>query len=313
MNPTAAAPEISVVAPVYNEEKVLQMFYDRTSAALKQNTGQYEIIFVDDGSSDQTLPMLRIIAAQDTHVRVLSFSRNFGHQTAVSAGLEYSRGQGVMVIDADLQDPPELITRFVEAWKEGYEVLYAVREKRKEDIFRRSAYFIFYRFLRSVATIDIPLDSGDFCFMDRKVVDTIVGMPEKNRFIRGLRVWSGFRQKGVTYERQERAAGPSHYTFGKLVKLAFDGITSFSTAPLRLASYLGFVIALFSFGEIAYALFAKYYLRIKLEGWTTIVVLCSFIGGIQLIILGVIGEYIGRIYVEVQNRPLYILKEKIGL
>jgi dolichol-phosphate mannosyltransferase len=263
---------------------------------------------------------MKEIYEQDPKWKIIKFSRNFGHQTAVSAGLHYSKGLCVIVIDADLQDPPEEIIHLIEKWKEGYEVVYAVRKKRKENILKRFSYKTFYRILSIISDIKIPLDTGDFCLMDRKVVDLINSMPEKNRFIRGLRAWTGFRQYGIKYERMQRAAGDSKYSLKKLVKLAIDGIFSFSSTPLRMASYLGFIVSIFAFCLMIFTFFQRvftdYFAKIghaPVRGFATTVILISFIGGVQLICLGTLGEYIGRIYEEVKGRPIWIIGESFGL
>lgn len=308
----SAPVELSVVIPAYNEEANLPELYRRLTATLGECVASYELIFVNDRSRDGTLSLLRQLNAQDNRVKIVSLARNFGHQMALSAGLDFARGQIVAVMDADLQDPPEVLPLFIGKLREGFEVVYAVREKRKEHILKRAAYRSFYLILRAIARIDIPLDSGDFCVMDRRVVDLIRNFPERVRFLRGLRSWVGFRQVGLAYERDRRFAGSSKYTFGRLVKLALDGLVSFSDLPLRLASFLGFGVAGVSI------LLGLYYLAKRLisglgpAGFPTLIIAMLFLGGAQLITIGILGEYIGRILDEVKQRPLYIVEEVIG-
>lgn len=306
--------KLSVIAPLLNEEEVVLEFYNRTKQALSSLTNNYEIIFVDDGSTDSTLSKLKEIHAQDKNVKVISFSRNFGHPMAISAGLDHVTGDGIMVVDADLQDPPELISDFVKKWQEGYEVVYGVRKKRKEWFGKRLAYWLFYRLLKKASSLSIPVDSGDFSFLDKKVVNVMKAMPERNRFLRGLRSWSGFRQFGLEYERAARFAGSTKYPFKKLLKLAADGIFSFSYIPLRLAMAAGFLVAGVAFLAILIVLYLRIFVGIVGNtGFASTIIAILFLGGIQLIAVGILGEYIGRIYDEVKNRPLYVVKEKIGL
>ena len=305
-------PAVSVVLPVYNEKDNLQALHQRLEQALEGDGVAYEIIFVDDGSSDASYCILQRLAAEDQHVRVVQLARNFGHQIAISAGLDFAQGDAVIVMDADLQDPPEVLPRFVAKWREGYEVVYAIRRKRKEHVLKRLAYASFYRLLQPLASIDIPLDSGDFCIMDRRVVDLLKAMPERNRFLRGIRSWVGFRQIGLEYERDARFAGETKYTLTKLVKLAVDGLVSFSYLPLRLASVMGFVVSLVAFALGARTLYMKLRYPTFIAGFTTIVVGVTLLGGIQLITLGIAGEYIGRIFDEVKQRPLYTVRRVLG-
>lgn len=310
---------ISIVIPIYNEEENLQMLYERLTGASPAWEDDYEVILVDDGSHDRSLEMMREIVAKDHHFKVVKLSRNFGHQAAISAGLKETKGDAVIIMDGDLQDPPEELPRFLAKWREGYEVVYAIRTKRKEGIFKKAAYKIFYRLLGWVSEIDIPLDSGDFCVMDRKVVDTLlIKMPEQNRFVRGLRAYAGYKQVGVAYERDKRAAGEAKFTFKKLVQLAIDGLLDFSTFPLRIATYLGFLIAIPSFIMGIFFIFHRL-LNFKVLGYTpedtpglaTLAVGMFFLSGVMLIILGIIGEYLGRIYKEVKRRPFFIVDELV--
>lgn len=304
--------ELSVVIPVFNEQNVLRQLYERVSRVLAELTDSHEVIFINDGSTDYTLAMLKEFSASDKRVKVLSFSRNFGHQVAISAGLEFSSGRSVAVMDGDLQDPPELLKLFIKKWKAGYQVVYAVRKKRKENILKRMMYRLYYKLLSKVSRIGMPLDAGDFCLMDRKVVDLLNSLPERNRFVRGLRSWAGFKQIGIEYDRDVRYAGKSKYTFSKLLRLGIDGIVSFSHLPLKIAIYLGLGISLLSIGYALYISTCRIILGTPLPGWTSIVVGVSFLSGIQLIVLGFIGEYIARIFDEVKRRPLYVLSESIG-
>lgn len=302
----------SIVLPVFNEELIIDKLYERLSSVLNTFDGDYEVIFVNDGSHDRSLEMLKAINAKDQRFKVVSFSRNFGHQTAISAGLRYTSGKAVIIMDADLQDPPEVLPQFLQKWREGYHVVYAIRKKRKENVFKRAAYHVFYRLLHKISDVDIPLDTGDFCVMDRAIVDLLNSMPERNRFVRGIRSWAGFRQMGMSYERDRRFAGEPKYTMTKLFKLAFDGLISFSKVPLRLASVLGFIVSGFSF-IYAFGTFLQHvFTTTTVPGYTTTIIMITFIGGIQLITIGIIGEYLGRIYDEVKQRPLFIVSEFVG-
>ena len=312
--------KISIIVPCFNEEAVLPELFGRLGSVATTWGMDYEIVCVDDGSRDRTWELLKAQNQKDARWRCLSFSRNFGHQIAVSAGLFYATGDVVVVIDADLEDPPEEISRLLEKWREGYDVVYAIRQKRKEGLFKRFCYWAFYRLMARLVAFEVPLDSGDFCLINRRVVDTINAMPERNRFVRGLRAWSGFRQTGVTYERAARFAGSPKYDFNKLVKLATDGLFSFSIVPLRLATYFGLGVSALAFFGVVFTLaqkiFATQFAKIGLapaSGFPTIVISVLFLGGVQLICLGILGEYIGRIYEEVKGRPLWILRDSAGI
>lgn len=306
---------ISVVIPVHNEQEVFPLLLQRLRAAAADWGDDYELIFVDDGSTDRSLMLMMEAARDDVRVRIVKLSRNFGHQAAISAGLEQTRGKVVAVMDGDLQDPPEELTRFLAKWREGYEVVYGIRTGRKEGLLLRGAYSMFYRALHLVSDIDIPVDSGDFGVMDRKVVDALrFQFPEQIRFVRGLRAYAGFRQIGLPYERHQRAAGVASYDFRSLFKLAIDGFLGFSMVPLRLASILGFFIAIPSFLLGAYLLVNRAtglilfgYPKTQMPGVATLGVGLFFLSGLILIILGIMGEYLGRIYLEVKRRPLYIV------
>lgn len=304
----ADVPEISVVIPIYNEVENILVLYNRLIAVLASAAASFEVVFVDDGSSDQSTAKLNELAAGDARVVVIELARNFGHQVAITAGLDFARGKAVAVMDADLQDPPEVLPEFIDKWREGNEVVYAVRAKRQEGWAKRTSYRVFYRLLRHVASIDIPLDAGDFCVMDRRVVDLLKSMPERNRFVRGIRSWVGFKQTGIPFERHARHAGRPKYTFFGLMVLALDGLVSFSYVPLRIITLLGFAVSFLSI------LLAIYYALIKLQlglnppGFATIVVAICLFSGVQLLTLGVIGEYVGRIFEEAKRRPLYVLR-----
>jgi dolichol-phosphate mannosyltransferase len=272
----------------------------------------YEMIFVDDGSEDKSLERLHVLAAQDHHVMVVELARNFGHQVAITAGLDHARGNAVIVMDADLQDPPEVLPQLIAKWREGHDVVYAIRQQRKEGWFKRAAYGAFYRLWKQVANIEIPLDAGDFCIMDRTVVNLLRSMPERNRFVRGIRSWVGLRQTGMPYERQARNAGRPKYSFGRLMLLALDGLISFSYTPLRVASLSGVGISLLSFLLAGFFFIKKLTTGLNPPGFATLVVAIFFLAGIQLITIGVMGEYIGRIFDEVKRRPLYVVRRVTG-
>jgi dolichol-phosphate mannosyltransferase len=307
---------ISIVVPIHNESEVVDALVARVRSSAAEWNEPFELIMVDDGSKDDSLAKLTAAAALDPRISVVKLSRNFGHQAAISAGLQQAKGDAVVIMDGDLQDPPEVLIRFIEKWREGYDVVFAVRRKRKEGLAKRFAYATFYRLLHAVSDIDIPLDSGDFCLMDKKVVEALNrSLPEQIRFVRGLRAFLGFRQIGVEYERQPRHAGVPSYTFSGLMKLAIDGLFGFSMLPLRLASYLGFLIAFPSFliglFFIIHRVFGFRFLghyATETPGLTTLVVGLFFMSGLILIILGIIGEYLGRIYIEVKRRPMYIVE-----
>jgi len=305
-------PVLGVIIPCYNEEAVLPALFDALDRLDETLSQPVYFLFIDDGSTDGTLAMLADRCDRDERCACLSFSRNFGHQDAVSAGLRHIRGDLVAVLDADLQDPPSVLPAFVERWNAGYDVVYGVRINRKERWPLRLAYAFFYRMLKKIAQVEVPLDAGDFSLMDRRVVDVINRMPEHNRFIRGLRGWVGFRQIGVPYERNARRSGASKYPFGKLMKLALDGLTAFSSVPLRLASWLGALASLFGLCYLVYALIRRASGDPPPEGWTSTIVIILFLGGIQLMMLGILGEYIGRIFDEVKNRPHYIQQREYG-
>jgi dolichol-phosphate mannosyltransferase len=306
-------PTLSVVVPCFNEMQVLRLTHERLSRALQALGLAYEIIYVDDGSRDRTAELLLELTASDPCVRVLFFSRNFGHQAAVSAGLEAAAGEAVVIIDADLQDPPELIADMVARWRDGVEVVYGQRMHRKgEGAFKLASAKAFYRALNAISEVEIPLDVGDFRLLDRRVVDVMLRMPERDRFLRGMVAWVGFRQEALQYERQERAAGETKYPLRKMVALAFNGILSFSLAPLRLSVTLGLLTTFLAFSLIIYALVVRLFTAQWVEGWAMIFIGMMLLGGIQLIVLGAIGEYVGRIYMEAKGRPMYIVRGRAG-
>lgn len=307
-------PFVSVVAPVYNEEESVREFARRMSATLSAYAQRYEILFIDDGSTDNSLSLIAQMHRENPAIKALSFSRNFGHAAAISAGLAYAQGDATVIIDSDLQDPPEVLPDFFKKWREGYQVVYGVRTKRKEWFLKRFAYWLFYRLFSLVAVLDnVAIDSGDFCLLDKEVVFQLRALPERGRFMRGLRSFVGYRQCGVIYERAGRFSGTSKYSFSKLLRLALDGIFSFSYIPLRLATFFGLFVASGAFISILVIL----YLRVTrgvigTSGFTSTIIAVLFIGAIQLISVGILGEYVGRIYDEVKQRPIYIVREKIG-
>lgn len=306
-------PLITAVLPCFNEKENLQVVVDRLTPVLESvSAGSFEILFVDDGSVDGSSEMMDAFSERDPRIRVIHFSRNFGHQSALAAGLEASSGRTVVVLDADLQDPPELVVNFVDKWREGYDIVYAVRRKRKEGLLKRASYALFYRSLRFLAEIDVPLDAGDFCLMDRRVVDALCAFREQERFLRGLRSWVGFRQVGVEYERLARHAGEPKYTLRKLIKLALSGYVGFSSAPLRLAGWIGILASFVGLLIAAWAVGTKLAGVPSPRGWASTVAVILFIGGVQLLVLGVIGEYLGRVYDEVRRRPAYIVRDRVG-
>lgn len=307
-------PKYSFIVPVYNEEDTLGEMYRRVSAVMDQMDGPVELILINDGSRDRSLELMRQLHEQDSRVCYLSFARNFGHQTAVTAGLNFVRGQVIVILDADLQDPPELIPELVEQWRQGYEVVYAQRtQRRQESWFKRFTAYAFYRLLKRLADVDIPTDTGDFCLMDRKVVDILNSMPERNRYIRGLRSWIGFRQTAIRFQRDPRFAGEVKYTFSKSLALAINGLVSFSKVPLRISTYVGLFSALIAGLMIILVLYWRFSQPASpLTGYATIAAAIFFLGAVQLFSIGILGEYIGRIYEEVKNRPLYTLAEVAG-
>jgi dolichol-phosphate mannosyltransferase len=303
-------PTFSVIAPNYNEIESLPEFYQRVSAVMNKMGESWELILVDDGSQDGTGDLIRKLAQEDPHVRPVILARNFGHQIAVTAGLDYSRGDAVTIIDSDLQDPPEVIEELVKKWREGYEVVYAVRAEREgESWFKLWTASLFYRLIYRITDVKIPLDTGDFRLMDRKVVNVINSMRERHRFLRGMSAWVGYKQVGVPYKRAARFAGDSKYPFKKMLKLAINAVTGFSYFPLQLATYLGFGAAGLSILMIPVVIILRSITRTELVGQASTLVAVLFLGGVQLISLGILGEYLGRVYDEVRGRPLYTVSQ----
>lgn len=301
---------ISIIIPVFNEEKILPELHQRLTDSVSKITNRYELIFVNDGSKDQSISVLKSIAQHDSHVYFINFSRNFGHQIAVTAGLNQAKGDVVVIIDGDLQDPPELIPQLYEKYKEGYKIVGAKRVSRKgETFFKKFTARMFYRILRRITSVDIPVDTGDYRLIDRKVVDVINAMDEPDKYIRGQVAWTGFKTTFVDFERDERRFGVTGYSFKKMLKFAMDGITSFSNFPLKMASIFGFIVSGIAFLLVIYVLISKYVLHNVVEGWPSLMLTILFLGGVQLICVGIIGEYLWRIMNNVRKRPLYIVDE----
>lgn len=304
---------LTIAIPLHNEEAVLPELLRRTRMVLDQIAGgPHEILFVDDGSTDRTFAILEEAVKQDPRIQVISLSRNFGHQAAITAALEYVTGEAAVVMDGDLQDVPEVIPQFVEKYLQGYEVVYAQRVRRKESWPLRICYFVFYRMMAKLSDIRLPLDSGDFGLMSRRVIDHVRQMPEHHRYLRGMRSWVGFRQTGLTVERAERHSGKSKYSVMRLMKLAADGIFAFSIVPIRAAALLGAFVMFLSGLYVLYALYAKVFLRESPQGFTALLVAVTFLSGVVLFFLGVIGEYVGRIYEETKARPQYVIDRIVG-
>lgn len=301
----------SVIVPVFNEEEVVRETYTRLKKVMDTLMEGYEIIFVNDGSQDKTAVIINEICEQDINIKFIDFSRNFGHQTAITAGMDYSEGDAIVVIDADLQDPPEIIPLMIEKWKEGFDVVYGKRFERKGDsFFKKATAKVFYRFMRNMTDVDIPLDTGDFRLIDRKLCDALKTVNERNRYVRGIISWLGFRQTGVEFSRDKRFAGETKYPLKKMLKFAFDAIASFSYKPLKLASYMGILLSFFSFIYMLVILYQRLFIKgSTVPGWASILAVNLFFNGIVLIILGIIGEYIGRIYDEAKGRPLYVVRQ----
>ena len=310
---------LSIIVPCFDEQAVIVDTYNEINDVLSANNFDIEIIFIDDGSIDDTFSILHEISEKDSRVKIISFSRNFGHQAAVTAGLDHSTGDVVSIIDADLQDPPDVIISMIDEWKKGAKVVYGVRKNRKESIYKKVSYYIFYRLYSAISDISVALDSGDFCLIDREVVDKINSLPEKNRFVRGLRSWVGYDQVPVYYNRQKRQAGKPKYTIAKLLNLALDGVFNFSSKPLVAVFYAGIITSLLSlFLAIFYLIYRVFNLEFmgsyssESQGFTTLVVLILLIGGLQILTVGIIGQYISRIYQEVKSRPSYVIKKIIN-
>lgn len=304
-------PVISVIAPIFNEVESIPELHRRVSTVLDSIGESWELLMVDDGSTDGSTDRIRELASQDHHVRPVIFARNFGHQLAVTAGLDYACGQAVIVIDSDLQDPPEVISDMVAKWREGYEIVYAIRAEREgESWFKLLTASLFYRIIYRITDVKIPMDTGDFRLLDRRVVDVLKTMRERHRFLRGMSIWVGFKQTGVEYRRAARFAGETKYPFKKMFKFAWDAVTSFSYLPLQVATYLGFISAGISILAIPLVIILRLAGSRGFEGQATTLIAVLFLGGVQLISLGILGEYIGRLYDEAKGRPLYIVREK---
>jgi dolichol-phosphate mannosyltransferase len=305
-------PVLSVVVPVFNEEGNLAELHRRLAAVLPSVVDSWEIVFVDDGSRDRSWQLIRDLAAADPHVRGVRFSRNFGHQMAFAAGLDHAGGEAVVIMDADLQDPPELIPELVARWREGHEVVYAVRTRREgETLFKKLTAKLFYRLLRRITQVEIPVDTGDFRLMGRRALEAFRRLPERHRFTRGLVAWVGFSQVGVPYARAARKAGETNYPLRKMLRFAVDAITSFSHVPLQLATWLGFLTSLFAFAYIVVVVVLKF-VGISWPGYTSLMAAILFLGGVQLVMIGLLGEYLGRVYDEVKGRPLYLVQDTVG-
>jgi len=303
-------PEFSIIIPIYNEQENIHKLYDRLKSVMNGMNVSHEFVFVNDGSRDRSMILIKELAAKDSSVHYINLSRNFGHQIAVTAGIDHVRGKAIVIIDADLQDPPELIAEMYAKMKEGFEVVYAKRKSRKgESALKKLTAKWFYRILASITSIDIPVDTGDFRLMDRKIVDVLRSMPEQQKFLRGQISWIGFNQTYVEYNRDERHGGETGYTYKKMLRFALDGITSFSNLPLKFATAAGFVVSGITFIVILYALYARFISKDFVPGWTSLILAVLFIGGVQLITIGIIGEYISRLSANVRNRPLYIMGE----
>lgn len=303
--------ELSVVTPVFNEEEVVAEFFHRVSEVLKHlEISSYEVVFVDDGSTDGTFALLeKLYQSHPEYVRVVRLARNFGHQVAITAGMRTAKGKAVVIMDCDLQDPPEMIKEFVRYWKEGHDVVYGVRTRRnKERWFKKATAAVFYRMIRRATNIDIPADVGDFYLLDRKVLDVFDKLREQHRFIRGLVAWTGFRRKGVEYVREGRYAGKTKFGFWRMLKFSFDAITAFSFMPLRMISLMGMVVSFFAFLMILWTVYLRLFTNETIVGWSSLMTVILFLGGIQLLSVGVIGEYIARIGDDVKRRPLYTIQ-----
>jgi polyisoprenyl-phosphate glycosyltransferase len=302
--------DVSVVIPVFNEENNLSVLLDRLVNSVTSITNHYEIIFVNDGSKDKSLSIIKEFSRSNPQIKYIDFSKNFGHQLAVFAGLEHAQGDSIVIIDADLQDPPELIVDLYTKLQQGYDVVFAQREQRIGESWHKlmTAKF-FYRFINRLSDVEIPLDTGDYRIITKKIRDIIVSMPERNKFLRGQIAWVGFNQTFITYKRDERYSGNTNYSYSKMFAFAFDGITAFSNLPLRLATYLGFIVSTIAFAVILYTLYQKYINNNVVQGWSSLMISILFLGGVQLICLGIIGEYLSRIMDNVKQRPLYIIRD----
>lgn len=306
------SPTHSVVVPVYNEVEGIERFHARCAAAMEAIGDPFEIVYVDDGSTDGSWPKLEAMTT-DGRVRLVRFSRNFGHQLAITAGIEHASGDTVTVIDADLQDPPEIIAAFVDRWREGADIVYGVRTARLgESWFKRASAKLFYRVMRSLADVDLPLDAGDFRLLSRRAVEALKSMPEHHRYVRGMVAWLGYDAVGVAYVRDARTAGVTKYPLGKMIRFAADGLMAFSVRPLRLATWLGLFVSATAFVTAIVLVIMRLAGGVSVQGWTSLMVLVLLLSGVQLVTIGALGEYVGRIYAEVRHRPLYLVRELRG-
>lgn len=309
-----ARPTLSLVLPIYNEEEVIPELHTRLQQFLAKLALPSEVLFVNDGSRDRSMELLREVARDEPRYRILSFARNFGHQTAITAGVDYARGEAVVVMDADLQDPPEVVLEMVGKWRQGFDVVYGRRRKREgETWFKLVTARAFYRVFAAMIPIEVPLDTGDFRLMSRRVVVALRALRETHRFVRGMVAWIGFKQTEVLYDRPGRFAGETKYPLRKMIRFALDGITSFSILPLRFATYVGMLMIVASLGVIVWALAAKFLYHHVVEGWTGIIIAVAMFASVQLLMIGILGEYVGRIYEEVKRRPLYLVGETVNL
>lgn len=309
-----ARPTLSLVLPVFNEEQVIPELHQQLQGFLGELALETEVVFVDDGSRDKTFELLRTLAEKDERYSVLSFSRNFGHQTAITAGVDHARGEAVVVMDADLQDPPSVVLEMIAKWRAGYDVVYGKRRSREgETFFKKLTAAIFYRLFAAMIPIEVPLDTGDFRLMSRRVVLTLRALRETHRFVRGMVSWVGFKQTAVLYDRPARFAGETKYPLRKMVRFAIDGITSFSVLPLRVSTYLGITVATLSVLYAIWAIVVHFVLHQTVPGWTATVVLIALLASVQLLMIGILGEYVGRIYEQVKARPLYVVRDRVNL
>lgn len=303
-------PQLSIIIPIYNEEGNIPKLFERLTNVISVLHSDAEFIFINDGSLDGSIRLIKELALLHPNVRYVDFARNFGHQIAVTAGIDHCKGKAAVIIDADLQDPPELIVEMFQKWKEGYEVVYAKRRSREgESYLKKFTAKLFYRMLKKITSINIPVDTGDFRLIDRKIIDALKQMPEQQKFLRGQISWIGFRQTFIEYDRDARYSGKTGYTFKKMTRLALDGITSFSNLPLKFATFTGFMVSGIAFIMILYALYSRFISGDYVPGWTSLMLAVLFIGGVQLICIGIIGEYISRMSSNVRNRPLYIIND----
>lgn len=304
------SPQLSIIIPIYNEEENIQLLYDRLTSVMLQMKVSYEFIFTNDGSKDRSIELIKALSERHPEVKYINFARNFGHQVAVTAGLDRAKGDAIVIIDADLQDPPELIAKMYDKMKDGYEVVYARRRKRDgESALKKWTAKYFYRILSNITSVDIPVDTGDFRIMDKRIVEELKKMPEQHKFLRGQISWIGFNQTFIEYDRDERHAGETGYTYKKMIRFALDGITGFSDVPLKFVTYFGMIVTAFSFLVLVYVLISRFVTSDYVQGWASLMLSILFIGGIQMIAIGIIGEYLSRMNANIRQRPLYIIRE----